>query len=507
MTERIHLSPRARATILWIAVAIIVLFLWEVRGILTPFVWAIVTAYVLNPVVVFLARRTGLPRRLWTVVFYLGLLGLLAWGLGTLLPLLSQQVSELVNELPRHFREAGHLLGQSQVEVLGITINLNAPDEEISRQIRLLLSQVGREALPGALPHVFESLLKLLVYLVSTFFLLLEADRIGATIMRFTPPAARAELSPWVRRINHVLGAYIRGQLFLVVLMSVVTYIALSILDVRFAPLIAIFTGLVETMPFIGPYIAGGTAVLVALTQGYAPFGWSPIALGAAVALTYTVLRQLEDNFVMPFLIGKLTHLHPLTVIFVVLSGAALGGVLGLLVAVPVAATIKIVASYLYDKFNEEPPRALAFIEPGDGWPEIAARVREAALVSTAQGASRPRLLISVTSPPPALLDPAQFHRLPALLSEARSDAVILTSDPELKKLAAGAGVATESRVEQETAPQVEPLFEEREMRMPRIVGQEVVLRQLKKVGATGRRNPLRRRRESREAKDVEMIK
>src|SRR5437868_4200326 len=100
MTERIYLSSRAKATILWLAVAVTLLFLWEVSGILTPFIWALITAYVLTPVVVWLSQRTGWPRRVWAVLFYLLLLGLLIWGLGTLVPLLSQQFSELIRELP-----------------------------------------------------------------------------------------------------------------------------------------------------------------------------------------------------------------------------------------------------------------------------------------------------------------------------------------------------------------------------------------------------------------------
>ena len=79
MVERIYLSSRARATIIWVAVGVSLLFLWQVHDILTPFIWAIVTAYVLNPVVVFLARRTGMPRRLWAILFYVLLLGLLVW--------------------------------------------------------------------------------------------------------------------------------------------------------------------------------------------------------------------------------------------------------------------------------------------------------------------------------------------------------------------------------------------------------------------------------------------
>jgi predicted PurR-regulated permease PerM len=453
-TERIYLSSRARATIIWVAVAVTLFFLWQVHAILTPFIWALITAYVLNPVVVWLARRTGLPRRLWAIVFYLALLGLLVWGLVSLLPMLSQQLAEFVREMPQHVRELGRslrdagLLTGNTIDILGTRIDLTAADEDISKQLSTLISQeLGRSLIP-ALTHGFEGALKLLVYLVATFFLLLDMDRIGDSIARFTPRPVRIELGPWVRRINYVLGAYIRGQLILVMLMSVVTFIALSILQVRFAPLLAIFTGLVETIPFIGPYTAGATAVLVAITQGSAPFGWTPVVLGIVVAITYTVLRQLEDNFVIPLFIGRLVHLHPLAVIFAVLAGAALGGILGLLIAVPVAATIKIIAIYLYGKLQEEPGRTLLVIDEDDDWSEIAARMREAALVSLANGASRPHLIISVPHPPPALLEPSEFHRLQTLLDESLSDAVLLTSDPGLRALAADAGIPTEAHPE-----------------------------------------------------------
>jgi predicted PurR-regulated permease PerM len=451
-TERIFLSPRARATILWVAAALLLFFLWQLSGVLTPFVWAIVTAYVLNPVVIFLARRTGVSRRLWSILFYVLLLAFVVVGLSNLGPLIGRQVGELIRELPQHFREAGKLLGQSRVDILGTRIDLNASDEQIRQQMSELLGQFGRNVLPSALPHVAESILKLLVYLVSTFFLLLEADRIGNAIYRFTPGPGRFELGPVWHRINAVLGAYIRGQLFLVVLMATVTYVGLTILGVRFAPLLAIFTGLVETMPFIGPYIAGGTAVLVALTQGSAPYGWSSVTLGIAVAIMYTVLRQLEDNFVMPIVVGRLVHLHPLTVIFAVLAGASLLGILGLLLAVPVAATLKIVISYIYSKFQEEPQRIVVMLEQDDGWEHIAARIREAATLSLSQGAGRPRLLLSVPYPPAVLLDAAQFPRLLDLLKESNADAVMSTDNRALAIMAEQGGIGPYMR-EGESVP------------------------------------------------------
>src|SRR6476660_6185013 len=158
MTERIYLSSRAKWTIVWLAVAIALLFLAEVRDILTPFIWALITAYVLTPVAVFLSQRTGWSRRLWAVLFYLLLLGLLIWGLGTLVPLLSQQLAELMRELPGHIKEAGRALQQNGflskdttvIDILGARIDFNAPDDEIRRQLSLIITeQFGRSALPA----------------------------------------------------------------------------------------------------------------------------------------------------------------------------------------------------------------------------------------------------------------------------------------------------------------------------------------------------------------------
>jgi len=138
-----------------------------------------------------------------------------------IVPVISSDIQQLVQALPDLIRQAGKVLGQTSVDIFGITINLTGTDEEINRQVGQILMQVGRNFVPTALPRIAATLIKLLLYLVATFFLLLEADRIGPSIARYTPKALRNELGPLMTRINNVLGAYIRAQLFLVVLMSV----------------------------------------------------------------------------------------------------------------------------------------------------------------------------------------------------------------------------------------------------------------------------------------------
>jgi hypothetical protein len=162
--------------------------------------------------------------------------------------------------------------------------------------------------------------------------------------------------------INTTLGAYIRGQALLVVIMSTASYIALRILEVDYALVVAISTGFLELIPIVGPWSAGAIAVSVGLFQDTTPFGWSNLTLAVAIGLVYFTLRQMEDVFVIPLLIGRIVHLHPLLVIFVVVVGTTLGGILGLLLAVPLAAVTKIIATYFYGKITAREVRHVEVI-------------------------------------------------------------------------------------------------------------------------------------------------
>jgi predicted PurR-regulated permease PerM len=143
--------------------------------------------------------------------------------------------------------------------------------------------------------------------------------------------------------------------MFLIGVMSTATFIGLSILQVPFVLLLAIMTGVLEVIPIVGPITAGAIACLVALGHP-APWGLSQIAYVVVVAVMYTVLRHAEDYFVIPLVIGRIVRLHPAVVIFSLLTGGALYGLLGVLVAVPVAATLRLVLIYVGAKLRDEDP-------------------------------------------------------------------------------------------------------------------------------------------------------
>ena len=179
---------------------------------------------------------------------------------------------------------------------------------------------------PELVRDLVDSLLKLLIYLIATFFTLMQAEKMVANIRALFPSDVLQELDPWFRRITTTLGAYLRGQVLLIAIVSTATFIGLTILGVRFPLALAIMSGIVETIPYLAPMRRAPIATLVALTQ-IEPnnFGWAPLMLGAAVAVMYTIIRQIEDNLIMPLVIGRTVELHPLTVIFAVLAGSHVG--------------------------------------------------------------------------------------------------------------------------------------------------------------------------------------
>lgn len=362
----ITLSSRAKTIVLLILGAMIAIVLWKAGGVVIPFVWALVTAYLFNPLITFASERTRTTRLVWVFFLYivLGLIG--AWALLELVPIVTFQVRQLARELPQIMSSAEQYFGaQNTIDILGFRIETQALNFQITSWTSDFLNAFGRGAF-GFVVGLAETLLSVIVYLFVTFYLLLDGPRFVRFLKEQAPAKYHAEIDSLLIRINRVLSAFIRGQLILVIIMTTATYIVLSILHVRYALVLAIATGILELIPFVGPYIAGALSVSMAFFQPFAPFGWSHLLLAGMVALAYFILRELEDNLVIPNVIGSLVDLHPIVVIFVVLAGAALAGVTGLFLAVPATAVVRVIAGFIYPKLVKRAPREMVQAAPAD---------------------------------------------------------------------------------------------------------------------------------------------
>lgn len=352
MSESVEAGPEAAQTALvgqqngplsksespWISIALLAgigLLLYLVRQILPPFVMGAVLAYIFSPAVGYIEQRARMPRILAVLSFLLLLLGPLAILAWLVEPALVQETKELGSNSPAILNNLSlQLFGGQSINILGQVVDSNSVANYL---LGALLDFLGTpaQAIRVAASAV-EVALDGFLSLVLLFYFLLEPKRFAGAVLRLVPSHYREQLQEVAKDIHLVLARYIRGLLFLVILMSTTTWVGLSLIfHLPYSLPIAIATGFLEIIPFLGPVLAAALASVVALFYGGAN-------LALAVALFYLVLRQLEDQLVMPAVIGRAVEIYPAVAIFAVLAGGAIGGILGALLGIPVAAAIKV---------------------------------------------------------------------------------------------------------------------------------------------------------------------
>lgn len=319
-------------------------FLYIERAILTPFILAAIFAYILNPVVNFLSRQIRLPRGLLIVSIYLIIIFLLGY-LGAVV------TGRLVSE-----SEELAVASRAFLENIGVQINLLPPflQETIREPIRSLQTiKITPQSLRPFFFGALSGFVGTIIFLISAFYFLKEGGRMLDRLSLVIPRDYRIEVDILRRKINIALGKYLRGQLLLVFIMATVSFIGLSILGVRFSLLLALLVGFAEIVPMFGPLAAGTVVTFFAIFDGVTRFGFEPIQEGLIVALGYLVINQIENYLIVPNIMGKITKLHPLIVLFAVLAGGHVWGWLGLILAVPTAAVIRVLLEFALDKINE----------------------------------------------------------------------------------------------------------------------------------------------------------
>ena len=315
-----------------------------------------ILSYILLPLVGALETRFNLPRTIAALAVFITLLAVLFGGGRFVIPRLIDNTRDLQTNYPVLLANAEQTIGDTLTSLGLADLNVSVVGPNLQDLDRQIAGMVQRNALPFVL-GAGRFLLDFLIFLIATFLLLRDAPRILRFVERSLPREHRLEILHVLRDTNLMLGRYIRGQLILVTLMSSVTTIALTLLGVPYSVLLGILTGILETIPFVGPITAGAIACLVALGHPN-PFGWSQIAYVGVVAAMYTILRHAEDYLVIPTIIGRAVRLHPAIVIFSLLSGGAVFGLLGIVLAVPFAATMRLVLIYVRAKLRDEDPFA-----------------------------------------------------------------------------------------------------------------------------------------------------
>jgi predicted PurR-regulated permease PerM len=325
----------------WLALLALAVLLWVARGVLPPFIIAGILAYVLSPLVDEIAARTGIRRPLAALLVFGGvlvLLGSLVWVAGARA---AGEIHALAREGPSIAETVvDRLTGGQTLDLFGQSIS----PRELGRRLDLALNDflgTPSQAIQ-AIRIGIDLTLNLFLVLLGLVYMLIDGQNFWHYLLRFVPIEHRAHVDALAAEIHIVLGRYLRGQLMLIVLMSVVTFVILEwAFHLPYALWIGVLTGVLEVIPLIGPIVAGAIASSVGFAQG------GPTE-AASLVILYAVLRQIEDQLVMPLVVGRAVHVHPLVTIFAVLTGERVAGILGMILAVPFAAAVKVVLDYVY---------------------------------------------------------------------------------------------------------------------------------------------------------------
>lgn len=332
-----RLSQWATPVRLVVAAVGALIALWlviELRDLLLQVLIAMILAAGISPLTERLTR-IGVPRGISVLLVYVLVL-LAVVGLGFLLvPPVVIQVQALVTQAP----DFGARFVQSLSALQRQFTFLPPLGPALQDQVKQLGNQAGAiftQALNllGVAFGVFGGLLTLLLTLLITFYLVVDGERTRAYLLSFLPAQRLAQAYRVTDTMGARMGGWLLGQIVLSTVIGLASAIALLIVGVPNALLLAVVAAVAELIPILGPWIAAIPAVVVAFTQ-------DPLtALFTIIA--YIIIQQLESNLLAPRIMGRAVRLHPLAVILALLAGASLFGVVGALVAVPVASAISV---------------------------------------------------------------------------------------------------------------------------------------------------------------------
>jgi putative heme transporter len=328
---------------LWLAAALVVgvlLLILVVSQSLQPFILlllAIIIGEALRPLVARL-QRYHIPPAVAILMMYAVAFVVAGLLISLLLNSLASQVGSLSLHLPQYYREA-------RTQLLQLRERLQAAGA-VGQAIQYLASSLAATMQPSApalaavpigfLQGIFGIFIQVVVLLTMTLFWLLSSPKLKQFLVGLFPPASQSEASGVFTNIGRALSGYVYGTLVRMAVIGTLSGIGLAILQVPYAPLLGLLAGITELVPYLGPWISGSIAVVLALVA---------VGPGKAVevAILFVLVFELEGNVVQPLVMSRTVHVDPLLVILSVLLGISLLGIIGAVLAVPIAAGAQVV--------------------------------------------------------------------------------------------------------------------------------------------------------------------
>lgn len=297
---------------------------WQLRSLILMCFLCFIFMEGLNPVVTWL-QKFKVPRVVAILIVYAFIVAAISFSLAGLIPALVEQSTNLIKALPSLSKN---------INIWG----LNPID--LSSQLKILENLPGNIATTAV--SVFSNLISVFVFFVITFYLLLERKNFEKYLIQAFGEKNQPKALEIITQLEKRLGSWVSAELFLMLIIGILSYIGYLIIGLNYALPLAIIAGLLELVPNIGPTVAAILAGLFGLTT-------SPLTAILAV-LCGVIVQQLENNFIVPKIMKETVGINPLITILLIASGAKLGGIIGAIIAVPVYIMAEIIIKTLNNK-------------------------------------------------------------------------------------------------------------------------------------------------------------
>ncbi|QTD42031.1 AI-2E family transporter [Sporosarcina sp. Te-1] len=317
-----------------------------------PIILATIAYYILRPILRLL-ERLRIPRVWGILIIFVGLIGLITLLVVLVFPFLKDQFTNLVDEFPSYFQQMvikidlflRNSIFSSYYEGLNFNIN-SLLDKELGEIGKMFTETIG--GIASGITSFISALTGFVLAIVTVpfilFYLLKDGEKLPAFIKKMLPPRFRDDAEEIFKDADHQISAYIQGQILVAICIGIMVSIGFQVIGMKYALLLGVLAMFTSVVPYLGPIIAITPAVIIAIVT-------SPFML-VKLAVVWTIVQLVDGKFISPQIMGKSLKIHPITIIFVLLSAGSLFGVPGVILGIPGYALLKVFLTHLFQLYK-----------------------------------------------------------------------------------------------------------------------------------------------------------
>ena len=318
----------------------------HVLGILSPLFIGLFLAWLLEPAINYFVKNK-VNRKLATVVVYLILIFLIILILALIVPEFISQLNELIKKIPDFLSSINSFINDLFLNFSSSDFDLTGMKDNLIKSINNYVNNLTSNNLTGVVDKVgssLKTLMDIFLGLLIAFYLSLDFQKVNKYLNLIVPKKYHQELNEIKHSLNEMLRSYVNGTLLSCLFVMILSLIGFLIAGISSPLLFAIFCAITNIIPYFGPYIGGIPVVIVG-------FAINPVT-GIICLITVVLVQFLEGNILHPLIVGKAVSLHPITMMLSLLVFQYFFGILGMILAAPIVATLKILYNFLENKYH-----------------------------------------------------------------------------------------------------------------------------------------------------------